>query len=139
MRTNKNMREYLSHLQRHEPALSPELSRVLAEGFVEENGCVLLASEARDSTSTRTANQDETGYECFINHLHVKSLAEALEFSRRLNVALAKVFTGGFIVIVSFDGSEATVRFHKHRAGQTWLDNNLEGYLEEGIAVFDSD
>jgi hypothetical protein len=133
------MRGYLSHLQTHEPVLSPELSRVLAEGFVEENGCVLLATEARDSTSSRTVAQDETGYECFINHLHVKNLAEALEFARRLNGALAKGFTGDFIVIVSFNGSEATVRFHKHRAGQTWLNNNLEGYLEEGIAVFDSD
>jgi hypothetical protein len=69
----------------------------------------------------------------------VKNLAEALEFARRLNVALAKGFTGRFIVIVSFDGSEATVRLHKHRAAQSWLNDNLEGYLEEGIAVFDSD
>jgi hypothetical protein len=132
------MRGYLSHLQTREPVLSPELSRVLAEGFVEENGCVLLATEARDSPAARTVAQDETGYECFINHLHVKNLAEALEFARRLNGALVRTFTDGFIVIVSFDGIEATVRFHKHRKGQTWLNNNLEGYLEEGIAVFDS-
>jgi hypothetical protein len=139
MRANQNMRGYLSYLETHESALSPELSSVLFAGFVEKDGCVLLASEARDSATTRAATQDETGYECFINHLHVKNLAEALEFARRLNRALAERFTGDFVVIVSFDGHEATVRFHKLRAGQRWLNENLEGYLQEGIAVFDPD
>jgi hypothetical protein len=116
MRTNENMLGYLSHLQTREPVLSPELSRVLVEGFVEENGCVLLATEARDSLAARNMDaQNETGHECFIDHLHVKNLAETLEFARRLNGALVKGFTGRFIVMVSFDGSEATVRFHKHR------------------------
>jgi hypothetical protein len=139
MRTNQNMRAYLSHLQAHESALSPELSSVLAAGFVEEKGCVLLASEARHPALTRAATQeDETGYECFINHLHVESLAEALEFGRRLNRALAECFTDCFVVIVAFDGREATVRFHKIRAGQTWLNEDLEGYSKEGVAVLDS-
>jgi hypothetical protein len=132
------MRRYLSHLQTHVSVLSPELSNVLVAGFVEKKGCVLLASEAPDSAFPRATTQDETGYECFINHLHVENLAEALEFARRLNRALAERFTASFVVIVSFDGREATVRFHKLRAGQTWLSENLEGYLE-GIAVLDSD
>jgi hypothetical protein len=93
------MRGYLSHLQTREPVLSPELSRVLVEGFVEDNGCVLLATEARDSLAARNRDaQNETGRECFTNHLHVKNLAEALEFARRLNGALVKGFTARFIV-----------------------------------------
>jgi hypothetical protein len=139
MKTNQKMRGYMSAFQPHAPVLSPELSSALASGFVEENGCVLLASEARSSVLTRDAWQDDTGYECFINHLHVNNLAEALEFARRLKNALAERFTGVFVVIVSFDGREATVRFHKLRTGQIWLNKNLEGYLEEGIAVLDSD
>ena len=79
------MRGYLSHLQAHEPALSPELSNVLVSGFVEEKDCVLFASVARASTVARDVGQDDTGYECFINHLHVKSLGEALAFARRLD------------------------------------------------------
>jgi hypothetical protein len=140
MRTNQNMRGFLSGLQTHEPILSPELSSVLSAGFVEEKGCVLLASQARDTDSafTRAATQDETGYECFINHVHVESLGEALEFARRLNKTLAATFADDFVVIVSFDGREATVRFHRLRAGQTWLNENLEEYREEGIAVIDS-
>jgi len=131
------MRGYISAFQSHASVLSPELSAALASGFVEENGCVLLTSEARASVVTRDAGQDDTGYECFINHLHVKSLAEAVEFARRLKECLAARFSDDFVVIVSFDGREAIVRFHKNRAGQRWLDSNLEGYLEEGIAVLD--
>jgi hypothetical protein len=137
MKTNQKMRGYMSAFQPHAPVLSPELSSALASGFVEENGCVLLASEARSSVLTRDAWQDDTGYECFINHLHVKSLAEAVEFARRLRSVLAARFTDGFVVIVSFDGREATVRFHKNRVGQRWLDSNLELYVEDGIAVLD--
>ena len=137
MQTNQKMRGYLSHLQSDESALSPELLNILALGFVEDEGCLLLASEARASVVARDARQDDTGYECFINHLHVKSLAEAVELARRLKSALTTRITDSFVVIVSFDGREATVRFHKNRVGQRWLDSNLEGYVEEGIAVLD--
>jgi hypothetical protein len=106
-------------------------------GFVEEKGCVLLASEAKTSAIAQNTSQDETAFECFVNHLHVNSLDEALEFARRLKSALSERFTDTFVVIAAFDGRKATVRFHKLRAGQTWLNENLEGYLEEGVAVLE--
>jgi exonuclease VII small subunit len=128
----------LKDLQPRETVLSPETSLVLAGGFVEEQGCVLLASQAHNAARTRVADtHDETGYECFINHLHIKTLQEAMELARRLRTALADRFTGRFAVIVSFDAREATVRFHRLRTGQAWLSDNLEEY-EEGIAVLDS-
>jgi hypothetical protein len=137
MKTNQNMRRFLGQLKTDGSALSPELSSVLDAGFVEEKGCVLLASKARGSAFARDT-EDETGYECFINHLHVQDLGEALEFARLLHKALVDAFMGSFVVIVAYDGREATIRFHRLRADQTWLSENLEGYLEEGIAVLDS-
>jgi hypothetical protein len=139
MRTNQSMREYLSHLQARDSVLSPKLLSILVAGFVEVEGCVLLASEAHNPVAGRAATQDETGYECFVNHLHIKNLGEALEFAQRLSSALAERFRVRFVVIVSFDGRGATVRFHKLRSGQTWLNEDLEGYSEEGIAILDSD
>lgn len=133
------MRRYLSNLQSDSSALSPVLLSDLALGFVEENGCILLASKARGSGVARHAGLDDTGYECFVNHLHIKSLDEGVEFARRLKSALAARFTEGFVVFVSFDGREAIVRFHKDRAGLGWLDSNLEAYMDEGIAVLDSE
>jgi hypothetical protein len=115
------MREFLRDLRSHESAITPEVSEILGAGFVEENGCVLLASRAHHAASTRAATEDETGYECFVNHIHLRSLQEALEVTRQLTKGLAEHFTGGFVVIVSFDGREATVRFHRFRVGQTWL------------------
>ena len=140
MRTNQNMRGFLNGLQTDKPTLSRELSSVLSAGFVEEKGCVLLATQARDTRPAfaRATTEDETGYECFINHVHVERLGEALEFARRLSKALAATFAYDFVVIVSFDGRQATVRFHRLRKGQTWLTDNLEEYREEGIAVIDS-
>jgi len=138
MKTNQNMRRFLRELKKNRQGLSAKLSNILNAGFVEEKGCVLLASEKRDSRSDRTATQDDTGYECFVNHVQVENRGEALEFARRLKTALTSLFPGDFVVIVAFDGREATVRFHRLRAGQTWLNENLEEYGEEGIAVIDS-
>jgi hypothetical protein len=96
--------------------------------------CV-FASEAHNSA--RRGELDDTGLECFVNHLHFESLAEAVEFARRLKSALTERFSDRFAVVVSFDGRDATVRFHKQRAGEEWLHDNLDSYLDEGIAVFD--
>jgi hypothetical protein len=138
MRANQKMNGLLTDLRPHEPVLSAETERLLAGGFVEERGCMLLKSQAQNLAWTRMADLgDETGIECFINHVHINSLPEALELARRLRSALADGFAGQFAVIVSFDGREATVRFHRLRAGQVWLSDNLEEY-PEGIAVLDS-
>ncbi len=139
MKTNQNMRRFLRELKKNRQGLSANFSNILNAGFVEEKGCVLLASEKRDSGSDRAGTQDETGYECFVNHGHVENLGEALEFARRLKSALTSLFPGDFVVIMAFDGREATVRFHRLRAGQTWLNENLEEHREEGIAVINSD
>src|ERR1700733_6642556 len=124
MKTNQNMRRFLGELRENRLGLSPKLSSILNAGFVEEKGCVLLASEKRDCGSDRTATHDETGYECFVNHVHVESLGEALEFAGRLKKTLTSLFPGDFVVIVSFDGREAIVRFHRLRAGQPGLSEN---------------
>lgn len=131
------MRRFLNDPHTSEASLSSSLLDVLASGFVEENGCVLLASTGRQTAFTPALSHDETGYECFVNHLHVEKLGEALEFGRRLDKALREKFTGPFAVIVSYDGREATVRFHRRRSNQSWLSENLEEYQEEGIAVLD--
>ena len=137
MRTNYKMSGLLKDLQTHDIVLSPEASRILAAGFVEERGCVLLASEAHNSKHTPIADAfDETGYECFVNHLHLESLRDALELAKQLAQSLSERFKCGFAVIVGFDGREATVRFHKIRPGQSWLHDDLEKY-QEAIAVLD--
>jgi hypothetical protein len=99
---------------------------------------VLLASGVHNSAFTRVADTlDGTGQECFINHVHIKSLLGALELARQLTHTLTKLFKSSFAVIRAFDGTEATVQFHKFGRGRTWLSGNLEQY-EEGLAVLAS-
>ena len=45
---------------------------------------------------------------------------------------------GRFNVILSYDGEGCAVRFHKIRAGQRWLAEDLEGYVDEGVLVFEA-
>jgi hypothetical protein len=138
MRTNQKMGMLMKDLPTHKSGLSPKISTALVSGFVEEQGCVLLASEAHNTAFSHVVDtHDETGYECFINHLRTNSLQEALELAKRLDHALTERFTASFAVIVAFDGQQATVRFHKLRAGQAWLSDDIEAY-EEAIAVLDS-
>jgi len=41
-------------------------------------------------------------------------------------------------VILSYDGESCAVRFHKIRAGERWLMDDLEGYVDEGVLVFEA-
>ena len=114
--------------------LSPELAEVLDLGFVDRDGCILLAKEA--NKAKREASMDAIGYECFVNHLHIKSFPMAKLFANELVAALARAFPDKFVVILSFDGNTATVRFHKDRAGTPWLDVNvLEAFKEDAVGV----
>jgi hypothetical protein len=138
MLMNVKMRELVT---RTEPAraLSIDLAEMLQLGFVDRDGCTLLATEANKTTHIATnhiALMDATGYECFVNHLHVKSFPMALLFAGELGASLRRTFQERFVVILSFDGSDATVRFHKDRPGTPWLDvNELENFKEEAVGV----
>ena len=114
--------------------LLPELAEVLDLGFVDRDGCILLATEA--NKATREASMDATGYESFVNHLHIKTFPMALLFANDLASALGKAFVERFIIVLSFDGDTATVRFHKDRPGKPWLDvNELDNSREEAVGV----
>jgi hypothetical protein len=45
---------------------------------------------------------------------------------------------GRFNVIVSYDGESCAVRFHKIREGESWLCQDLESYVDEGILVVEA-
>jgi hypothetical protein len=96
-------------------SLSPDLTEILKRGFVVRDGCTLLTAEANKTTHIPPI--DAIGYECFVNHLHIESFPVALLFASELAAALRRAFDERFIVILSFDGGDATVRFHKDRPG----------------------
>jgi hypothetical protein len=93
---------------------------------------------------------DKTGFECFINHVHLpfdgttETLISCLEYAATLQDALMLLTQDRqFRVIVSlseddeFPKSACTVRFHQIRPGENWIVEDLEGYKSEAILVFD--
>ncbi len=113
--------------------------------------CALLASEYERNKHVKVADfPDKTGFENFINHVHLPfagtndSLISCLEYAATLQAALMPLtHERQFRVIVSLsdDAPSArfacTVRFHQIRPGESWISENLEGYESEAILVFD--
>jgi len=144
-------------------ALVPDsLANETSEGFKEVDGCVVPrsfeAASIWSETRPRSNNMDdETGFECRLSKVHLDAFVDAevpLSELARIGCAYAMYLrqallgshvSGDFRIIVSAQmpdpglqvGNVCTVRFHKVRPGQTWLDDDLEAYKEEAIGVFE--
>jgi len=149
----------------HEPSSQPmpgPLIAVATGGFKEVNGCIVPASYQDTSIGAPSRPHvnnvdDETGFECNLSKIHLEKFFEArigltelarigCDFAYLLGRELKKSHADeSFRVIVSVQLPDptlevreiCTVRFHKVRGEQVWLDNDLEAYEEEAIAVFD--
>jgi len=141
MRSNKRMLEMLQSIE--EPPLDPRLGDLLAAGFVEHTGGTFLGSyKSRLDAASRDDFEDMTGFECFINHVHVDDyvtasgrslVAQGMRFAKTLADKLRGL--GRYTVIISSDGDTCSVRFHRSRAGESWLADDLETYRDEGVAA----
>jgi hypothetical protein len=114
--------------------------------------CVLFKSqwEPNKQHVKITDFPDKTGFECFINHVHLpfegtnESLISCLAYVATLQEALIPLTQDRqFRVIVSlseddaFPTSACTVCFHQIRSGEASMSENLEGYKSEAVLVFD--
>ena len=155
MRMNERMRTGLDQASPADFAegedLSPKLSRLLAEGFTDLHGAVVFAAMRETGERVTPDNfPDLTGYECFVNHIHVddqvddslserellkQGIAFALATERRLS---SEFPSKPFKVIVAANTSGCGARFHSVRPGEEWLASNLEGYADEAILVLDA-
>lgn len=133
--------------------LSKTLLGIVHSGFTRVDGCVILA-ERSNLTGNATLKDfpDRTGYECFVNHLHVEDylaedasitqpmlLGQGLALTYLLKEELS-VFSAGenFRIIVSSDESSCSVRFHQIREGEEWLSRDLNSYTHEAILFLDT-
>ena len=127
--------------------LSPALTKVVEEGVFCQQNLVLLASQSRlVQSSVQEELGDETGYECFVNDLHLEDvlgpstecsqLEQALAFGREL----ARIWVnagkdGSLLFIIAGNEGEINIRFHRVRVGQAWLADDLETYREPVAAI----
>jgi hypothetical protein len=113
--------------------------------------CVLLREQWAPNRHVKIADCfDKTGFECFINHVHLPfdgtdgALLPCLEYATTLQKALTSLTPDRqFRVIVAFSeddkfpGSRCTVCFHQVRPDENYLADDLEGYKSEAMLAFD--
>ncbi|EUC17707.1 UNVERIFIED_ORG: hypothetical protein BDU10_7515 [Burkholderia sp. CF145] len=141
MKTNKAMRNLLSGLQLNR-SLSPSLKAVADNGFVHHNGCYVLRDLSATTNATRSTLGDSTGYECFVNSLHIEDyeadqpLAQAILFVMQVfqiwNAAAPNKY---LTAIVSAGEFSVVAKFHVKRPDEHWLSDNIEGYDDPVLSI----
>ena len=110
--------------------------------FVEAEGCYFLDYLYNANRNVTLSNfQDETGYECFVNHFHIdrdKSLLLALSVCSEVEDMWLRSEYRHLPLrqIVSSDSPASSVySFHVVRPGESWLADDLSTYAETVVVV----
>lgn len=114
--------------------------------FVNVNNCYCISSLYQScKNAALDLLPDETGFECYVNHVHIDDYNrdEQLETALLVCTTIEEKWLGspfGFQLlrqIISYSDSSCVYRCHVVREGQSWLASNLAKY-EELIIVIDS-
>lgn len=144
---NRRMKEFL-RMHPHcveeihgKQSVSRSLQTLLRAGVVRKNGGIFLKALLSKSGNAQPADfPDMTGYECFINHIHLddrlgkgaSAFEQAILFGRQVRDLLSRHVSAGsnVKVIVSCSGDGCSVRFHLVRENEKWLSEKLDSYAE---------
>ena len=126
------------------PTEEATISKPLELEFVED--CVLLKGQyERNKHVTMESCFDKSGYESFINHVHLpfletkESLIDCLSYATALQRALLPLAGSRRFRVMVAISDDCTVRFHEIRPGESPASDNIESYKSEAILVFDVD
>lgn len=125
--------------------LPPQLSDLISAGFHEsDDGIFLAALDTGNTNVTASDFPDKTGYECFVNSIHIDDFVESeylihacLFVEACFDVWRQKGHEVNIRAIISSDESGAVVKIHVVREGESWVSQDLEKY-EDAILVADS-
>jgi len=146
IKANRKMQRLLSK-EIGADRLDPELLALLQSGFSNRYGCIFYAGfeQSVSSRARRKELWDKTGIECSANHIHLEDYVkldplvqfrQAVLFVKQLARLLGRSYPRtSFRVILSVNRDGAIVRFHKVRAGEEWLSDDLEGYKDDALYV----
>jgi hypothetical protein len=140
VQTNQAMARLLKNADARKAVLPAKLADLLSQGFVKKEGCYFLAVlYAGSLNARRDMFPDATGYEAYVNHLHIDDFTDDGD---QLSICLLYLDhlthlwkTSEFSEVpiqadVSYDGESCVVRFHALRIGEQWQSDNLEAYDE---------
>lgn len=117
--------------------------QLLNDEIVIVDSCYFFKSLAPEIESTSEKWYDRTGIECDFNNISIEDIIDVESVTERLNYGLCfaynlakkleSQFGQDFNVILSYDRENCFVRFHKIRAGEKWLDDNLNNYKIDAV------
>jgi hypothetical protein len=147
IKTNARFLPFL-HALRSESAgsLSPELKEICDQGFVCKGAAFVLKFLADEKVNFTAQDLiDLTGYECLMNKVHVNDFAKSnlhrqtFQFVEKMHRKWIATYPAETLhSIISINEGEIVVRFHSRRAGQKYLNDDLDLFLEEGVLEADS-
>ena len=133
--------------------LQPRLREVLQAPFLRTAGCLLLESLAAGAADPE-AFQDRTGYEAFINKIHIddfiddagatspERLGMLIQQGGKAAVELAARLTreGPYRVLLSLDpeADTSTLRFFERREGEPWGAEDPDAFQLEEVMMIDT-
>jgi len=133
--------------------LSRRLVELLDSGFTRVDRCVFLKAQEKLRGNGKLEDfPDRTGYECFVNHIHVEDyldqsdnvsqlvrLGQGVAFAYQMKEGLSSFSANeNFRLIVSSDELSCSVRFHVIRNAEEWLSSDINSYEHEAILVLDT-
>jgi hypothetical protein len=143
MKTNAPMQNLLSTTQTVR-VLATSLNDIARDGFEVRNGCYVLRALSKHANTPQARFGDCTGYECFVNSLHVEDycadspFAHALLFVTDILRNWQRVQPESCLVaVLTADELSGVVKFHVRRDGEQWLGDDIERY-EDPVMSLDS-
>ena len=142
---NNKMANEICLIDWNQKKLPSILSEIVFTGFRKENDCFCLDALTKGKTNVTYSDfPDKTGYECFINSIHIDDfidsnyLAYACLFVEDcFDMWRRSGFQEKLQAIISSDEFGSLVKLHIVRKGEAWVSDELEQY-EESILVADS-
>jgi hypothetical protein len=141
---NFEMKKLLENIKLDRP-LDPALRAMVDARFNNKDGCYFLAALVSAAKSVTKENfHDRTGYECFVNSIHVEDydnndpLSQAIQFVEEIfNVWRESTSNMTLLAIVSADEFSVVVKFHVKRPAERWLSENIGNYTDP-VMLFES-
>lgn len=152
MKLNRRMAGYLGELRNRNVDAAPLVPGKWPDLCVQQIGDVVLLDSFCKKPSLRPSDfYAASALECCANKVLVERMLDPwLVYACPLLLLTGGLFIaeqvskrlvglpGRFNVIVSYDGESCAVRFHKIREGESWLCEDLESYVDEGILVVEA-
>lgn len=145
MDMNKAMKLLLSETRLKSTLIKP-LEQLANDGFEVRDGCYLFRNLLKSTNATRSSFEDCTGYEAFVNSLHVEDYDSTAPVTQAILFVIAVFHNWNsrkeyptLVAILSADEFSVVVKFHVRRTGERWLSDNIEGYEDPVMSVDSSE